>query len=144
VQVISAPRVAGHELRLRGYRRALDECKFGGVAWRDDWELFLPYEREEAMARFKAVLSDPHPPTAAICTGLPLASWIKDAAGKRFHVAYDVDREPMHVPLRPSSVLIWPGERMGRLAGELLNRQINGDFTLTNEKLGYSQIQDNI
>jgi hypothetical protein len=104
----------------------------------------LPHDRDEAMARFKAVLGDSHPPTAAICTGLTLATWVKVAAGKRFHVAYDLDRDPLHTPLHPSTMLIWPGERMGRLAGELLNRQINGDFSLRQEVLGYSQIQDNV
>jgi DNA-binding transcriptional regulator YhcF (GntR family) len=141
-QIISAPRVAGHEPRLRGYRRALADAGRGATAARGDWELTLPHDRDEAMARFKGLLGDAEPPTAAICTGLPLASWVKESAGKRFHVAYDVDRDPLHAPLRPSTILVWPGERMGRLAGELLSRQIAGDLTRRQEMLGYSQIKD--
>jgi hypothetical protein len=55
-----------------------------------------------------------------------------------------MDREPSLSPLKPSTVLVWPGERMGRLAGELLRRQIEGDFSRTQKVLGYSQIQDNL
>jgi DNA-binding LacI/PurR family transcriptional regulator len=142
VQVIAAPRVAGHEPRLRGYRQALADVSDGESTWREDWELLVPPDRDEAMARFETVLRDPNPPTAAICTGLSLASWIKSAAGDAFHVAYDVDREPTYASLVPSTVLVWPGERMGRLAGELLTQQINGDFTRRQEILGHSQIKD--
>jgi DNA-binding transcriptional regulator YhcF (GntR family) len=142
VQVIAAPRVAGHEPRLRGYRQAMMETSKTESTWREDWELLVPPDRDEAMARIETVLRDPKPPTAAICTGLSLASWIKAAAGEAFHVAYDVDREPTHASVTPSTVLIWPGERMGRLAGELLTQQIDGDFNRRQEVLGYSQIKD--
>ena len=142
VQVIAAPRVAGHEPRLRGYRQAMLEASEAESLWREDWELLVPPDRHEAVARFETVLRDPKPPTAAICTGLSLASWIRAAAGDSLHVAYDVDREPSHAPLTPSTVLIWPGERMGRLAGELLTEQIKGDFSRRQEIVGYSQIKD--
>jgi DNA-binding transcriptional regulator YhcF (GntR family) len=142
-QIISAPRVAGHEPRLRGYRRALTEAAKNADGCRDEWEMTLPqHDRDEAIARFKSLLSGSHPPTAAICTALPLATWMQEAAGEGFHVAYDVDREPLHFPLRPSSVLVWPGERMGRLAGELLSQQVAGDFSHRHEILSYSQIKD--
>ena len=141
-QVISAPRVAGHEPRLRGYRLALEKACLRGAVLRDEFELVLPADRDEAMARIRAMFDVKDPPTAAICTGLSLATWVKEIAGDGFYVAYDVDRELQHAPLRPSTILVWPGERMGRMAGELLNQQINGDPTRRHQMLGYSQIKD--
>jgi DNA-binding transcriptional regulator YhcF (GntR family) len=141
-QIISAPRVAGHEPRLRGYRLALEKAQSKGAVLRDEFELTLPADRDEAMARIRGLLSTQDPPTAAICTGLSLATWVKEVAGEDFYVAYDVDREPQHAPLRPSTILVWPGERMGRMAGELLNQQINGDMTRRHQMLSYSQIKD--
>jgi DNA-binding transcriptional regulator YhcF (GntR family) len=141
-QIISAPRVAGHEPRLRGYRLAIEKGLTKGAVFRDDFEITLPADRDEAMARIRNLLEMQDPPTAAICTGLSLATWVKEVAGEDFYVAYDVDREPQHAPHRPSTILVWPGERMGRMAGELLSLQINGDTTRRHEMLGYSQIKD--
>ncbi len=136
-QILSAPRVAGHEARLIGYRNALREA---GLAPRAEDEITVPYDRDIASHRFHAILNRPEPVTAAICTGLTLASWFKAVAGTRAHVAYDVDREQTDSGLVPSTMLIWPGEEVGRVGAEMLRAQLDGDLRVQHRTMEYVRL----
>jgi DNA-binding LacI/PurR family transcriptional regulator/DNA-binding transcriptional regulator YhcF (GntR family) len=141
-QIMPTPRVAGHEARVRGYRRALVEAGLADAAGRGDLTVTVPLQRDLAGPQFRHLMAGPAAPSAAICAGPVLASWLRGVAGDRLHLAYDVHGEPHESPPPRTTLLIWPGEEMGFAAGRLLREQIEGASQVRSETLEHVRIQD--
>jgi len=142
IHVIGAPRVAGHEDRLRGFRRALVAAGIADEVELRRCEMCVPFDRSTALAQLRRVVEEGEGITAAVCTGPALASWMRAAGGPRMHVAYDVNSEP-HDALPPgTTLLIWPGEEMGYTIGRLLRDQLEGSHVPGSQVFDYVRIQD--
>lgn len=137
--VVGAPRVAGHESRLRGYRRAM--AQISGPT-QVEWELTVPGDSERASAQFSRLLSGRKAPTAVICTGPTLAGWVRSAAGDRVHVAWDVHSDAHGPPIPASTLLVWPGEEFGYQAGLILQEQMQGPAGVREHIVDYVAIRD--
>ncbi len=141
-QVIGTPRVAGHEDRLRGHRRALTEAGLRSQARRSDLELTVPFDRDRAVAHAQHLLRSPSPPTAIVCTGSVMAGWLHTVVGRRAHIAYDVISEAQEPLLPGCTVLVWPGYEFGYSAGKLLLDQIEGRMEVQHRVLNHVSIRE--
>lgn len=129
-QVIGTPRVVGHDHRLRGHRKALNQAGLKAIAARRDLEVTVPFDRERALAHVRRLLMAPEPPTAVVCAGSLMAGWLREGLGRDVHIAYDVNSETHEYFHAGATVMIWPGYEFGYTSGRILLEQMEGRRTV--------------